>query len=130
MGYVGIAAAPDFTETLVWETLAAPARAELMEQGRIHLPSEYDEPLLITRALIEDGRRHLRLRGAIPLHCPIRLLQGQNDPTVPWRMALTLAERVESDDVQVMLVKDGDHRLSRASDLAALEDVVLRLLPV
>jgi len=129
-GYIGIAAAPDFTETLIWETMPAPARQALLAQGVIHAPSEYGAPLPITRALIEDGRRHLRLTGPIPLRCPVRLLQGQRDPDVPWRTALTLAERLDSDDVQVILIKDGDHRLSRAIDLASLEDVVLRLLPV
>ena len=130
MGYVGIAAAPDFTEALIWETMPADARTALMEKGIIHTPSEYGAPLPITRALIEDGRRHLRLGGPIPLRCPIRLLQGQKDPDVPWQTALTLAERVESEDAQVILIKDGDHRLSRDADLAVLEDVVLRLLPV
>jgi pimeloyl-ACP methyl ester carboxylesterase len=129
-GYVGIAAAPDFTETLIWEALPADARHRLLEFGIIHTPSDYGDPLPITRALIEDGRRHLRLGSPIPLRCPIRLLQGQRDPDVPWRTALTLAERVESDDVQVILIKDGDHRLSRHTDLAVLEDVVLRVLPV
>jgi pimeloyl-ACP methyl ester carboxylesterase len=125
-GYIGIAAAPDFTETLIWDTMPSPARQALMEKGVIHAPSDYGEPLPITRALIEDGRRHLRLGAAIPLRCPARLLQGQRDPDVPWRTALTLAERLASEDVQVILIKDGDHRLSRASDLAILDDVVLR----
>jgi pimeloyl-ACP methyl ester carboxylesterase len=110
--------------------MPAPARAALLAAGVIHTPSEYGEPLAITRALIEDGRQHLRLGAAIPLRCPIRLLQGQKDADVPWLTALTLAERVESENVEVILIKDGDHRLSRNSDLALLEDVVLRLLPV
>ena len=130
MGFVGIAAAPDFTETLIWETLPASSQAALMEHGVIHTPSDYGEPLAITRALIEDGRRHLLLGGPIPLRCPVRLLQGQKDADVPWATALTLGRQVESEDVQVTLIKDGDHRLSRDSDLALLEDVVLRLLPV
>ncbi len=129
-GFIGIAAAPDFTETLIWDPMPAPARAALLAAGVIHTPSEYGEPLAITRALIEDGRQHLRLGAAIPLRCPIRLLQGQKDADVPWLTALTLAERVESENVEVILIKDGDHRLSRNSDLALLEDVVLRLLPV
>ena len=129
-GFVGIAAAPDFTETLIWETMPTPARQALMEQGVVHTPSDYGEPLPITRALIEDGRRHLLLGSAIPLRCPIRLLQGQRDPDVPWQTALTIAERAGSADVQVILIKDGDHRLSRDGDLAILEDVVLRLMPV
>jgi pimeloyl-ACP methyl ester carboxylesterase len=129
-GYIGIAAAPDFTEALIWEAMPTFARKMLMEKGVVHTPSAYGDPLPITRALIEDGRRHLRLGGPVPLRCPVRLLQGQEDPDVPWKTALTLAERVESDDVQVTLIKDGDHRLSRDSDLALLKDVVLRLLPV
>jgi pimeloyl-ACP methyl ester carboxylesterase len=129
-GYIGIAAAPDFTEALIWEAMPAFARKMLMEKGVVHTPSAYGDPLPITRALIEDGRRHLRLGGPIPLRCPVRLLQGQADPDVPWKTALTLAERVESDNVEVILIKDGDHRLSRDNDLALLKDVVLRLLPV
>jgi pimeloyl-ACP methyl ester carboxylesterase len=129
-GFIGIAAAPDFTETLIWDPMPAAAREALMAAGVIHRPSEYGDPLPITRALIQDGRRHLRLRGPIPLRCPMRLLQGQQDADVPWRTALTLADQVESADVAVVLIKDGDHRLSRDSDLALLEDVVLRLLPV
>jgi pimeloyl-ACP methyl ester carboxylesterase len=129
-GFIGIAAAPDFTETLIWEPMPEAARGALLAQGIIHSPSDYGEPLPITRGLIEDGRRHLRLRAPIPLRCPVRLLQGQKDADVPWRTALTLADRVESEDVAVILIKDGDHRLSRDSDLALLEDVVVRLLPV
>jgi pimeloyl-ACP methyl ester carboxylesterase len=129
-GFVGIAAAPDFTETLIWESMPETARARLLEEGVVHAPSAYGDPLPITRALIEDGRRHLCLGGSIPLRCPVRLLQGQRDADVPWRTALTLAERVESEDVHVILIKDGDHRLSREADLVALEDVVARCLPV
>jgi pimeloyl-ACP methyl ester carboxylesterase len=129
-GYVGIAAAPDFTETLIWATMPETARAHLMARGVLTTPSDYGDPLPITRALIEDGRRHLRLGGPIPLRCPVRLLQGQKDPDVPWETALTLAARLESEDVRVTLIKDGDHRLSREADLIALEDVVARCLPV
>jgi pimeloyl-ACP methyl ester carboxylesterase len=129
-GFVGIAAAPDFTENLIWETMPETARARLLAEGVVHTPSAYGDPLPITRALIEDGRRHLCLGGPIPLRCPVRLLQGQRDADVPWRTALTIAERVESEDVQVILIKDGDHRLSREADLVALEDVVARCLPV
>ena len=130
MGYVGIAAAPDFTEELIWAAMPRLERDRLMSEGVVYAPSGYGEPLPITRALIEDGRRHLRLGAPIPLRCPVRLLQGQQDPDVPWATALTLAERVESEDVVVTLIKDGDHRLSRESDLLTLEDVVVRLLPV
>lgn len=130
MGYVGIAAAPDFTERLIWAAMPPAARERLTAEGVVHVPSAYGEPLPITLALIEEGRRHLCLDGPIALRCPVRLLQGQRDPDVPWDLALTLAERLESDDVIVTLIKDGDHRLSREADLQALEDVVARLLPV
>jgi pimeloyl-ACP methyl ester carboxylesterase len=126
-GLVGIAAAPDFTETLIWPELSFEQRAALMTEGRILLPSEYGDPTPVTRALIEDGRRHLLLDAPIGLHCPVRLLHGQRDPDVPWQVSLLLAERIAGDDVRLHLVKDGDHRLSRPSDLALLETVVAEL---
>ncbi len=82
----------------------------------------------MTRALIEDGRRHLLLGAPIPLAVPVRLLHGQCDPDVPWEVALRLAERIAGDDVQVVFVKDGDHRLSRPSDLDLLYRTVAPLL--
>ena len=98
-----------------------------MGEGRILLPSEYGEPTPVTRALIEDGRRHLLLERPIALDCPVRLLHGQRDPDVPWQVSLLLAERIAGDDVRLHLVKDGDHRLSRPADLALLETVVAEL---
>ena len=127
-GFVGIAAAPDFTERLIWEALAPRERETLLSAGVLAMPSEYGEPTPITLGLIEDGRLHLRLNGPIALDCPVRLLQGQRDSDVPWRTALDIAERVTGDDVRVTLVKDGDHRLSREADLALLEGVVGALL--
>jgi pimeloyl-ACP methyl ester carboxylesterase len=125
---VGIAAAPDFTETLMWNAMAPPERARLEADGYIDVPSDYGEPYRITRELIEEGRRHLLLGGPIPIACRVRLLQGQRDADVPWETALRLAERVESEDVMVALVKDGDHRLSRPDDLALLTRAVAALL--
>lgn len=126
-GLVGIAAAPDFTETLLWPELSFEQRATLMTKGRILLPSEYGEPTPVTRALIEDGRRHLLLEAPVALDCPVRLLHGQRDPDVPWQASLLLADRLTSEDVRVHLIKDGDHRLSRPADLALLETVVAGL---
>jgi pimeloyl-ACP methyl ester carboxylesterase len=130
IAYVGIAAAPDFTETLIWNTMPEAARAELMETGVVYAPSDYGAPMPITRALIEDGRQHLLMGAEIPLSCPVRLLQGQRDGDVPWETAVALADRIAGEDVQVTLIKDGDHRLSRPADLALLLDVVEALLPV
>ena len=128
MALVGIAAAPDFTETLMWDSLSPPERARLLADGFLDVPSQYGAPLRITRALIEDGRRHLLLDGPIALKIPVRLLQGQRDDDVPWEIAPRLAERIEGDDVQVTLIKDGDHRLSRPEDLSLLARTVFALL--
>jgi pimeloyl-ACP methyl ester carboxylesterase len=125
---VGIAAAPDFTEALLNEGMTPADRERLAGQGFIERPSEYGPPLRLTRALIEDGRRHLLLGGPIALRLPVRLLQGQRDAAVPWQTALALAERITGDDVQVALIKDGDHRLSRPEDLALLTRTVGALL--
>ena len=125
---VGLAAAPDFTERLMWDAMAPPERARLLAEGVLHAPSRYGPPTPITRALIADGRRHLLLDAPIPLACPVRLLHGQRDPDVPWETSLRLAERITGNDVRVTLVKDGDHRLSRAADLALLDAVLAPLL--
>jgi len=117
---VGIAAAPDATEALMWPRLPAEARAALLAQGSVRVPSEYaGEGYLITRKLIEEGRRHL-LGERIALDCPVRLLHGMMDKDVPWQTSLALADRLAGRDVQLILVRDGDHRLSRESDLALL----------
>jgi pimeloyl-ACP methyl ester carboxylesterase len=125
---IGIAAAPDFTEALMWSAMSFEERAALMSDGIIHVPSRYGEPSPITRALIEDGRNHLLLNDAIALDCPVRLLHGQCDPDVPWEMSLRIAELLTGEDVQVLLVKDGDHRLSRPSDLMLLCRTLAALL--
>jgi pimeloyl-ACP methyl ester carboxylesterase len=119
-GLIGIAAAPDFTELLMWDAMSPGERSELMEHGVLTVPSQYGDPYPITRALIEDGRDQLLLGEPIRLDCKVRLLHGQRDPDVPWETALRIAEQVTSDDVRVVLVKDGDHRLSRPADLSLL----------
>jgi pimeloyl-ACP methyl ester carboxylesterase len=127
-GLVGIAAAPDFTEELMWAK-ATPEQRELLERkDALLVPSAYGPPLPITRRLIEDGRKHLLLHGApIPIHCPVHLLHGQEDPDVPWQTAPRLAALLESDAVTVELVKDGDHRLSRELDLRRIGAAVDRV---
>ncbi len=129
-GLVGIAAAPDFTEDLMWAEFDDAQRATLRRDRILRLPSEYsDEPGIVTMDLIEDGRNQLLLRAPIPIGVPVRLLQGMRDPDVPYRVALTLADRLESDDVQIRLIKDGDHRLSTERDLTLLMEAVDSLLP-
>lgn len=113
---VGLAAAPDFTE---WGFDAA-QKAAFVTDGRVYEPSIYGPPLLTTRGFWEAGQRNLLMGGEIAIDAPVRLIQGQRDPDVPWHNALTLAERLRSADVHVALLKDGDHRLSRDGDIALL----------
>ena len=126
---IGIAAAPDFTEDLLWPRLDAAQRRELQESGAVILPSEYDPAgYAYQLSLFEDGKRHLVMRGAIALECPVRLLHGLKDKSVPWQTSLSLAERLDSRDVIVTLVKEGDHRLSRETDLRLLGRTLDELL--
>jgi pimeloyl-ACP methyl ester carboxylesterase len=114
---VGIAAAPDFTE---WG-FSEEERRVLAEAGRLEQASPYGEaPFVTTLRFWESGQRSLLLGGEIGIDCPVRLLHGQRDADVPWRQALTLAEKLRSADVQTLLIKDGDHRLSRPRDIALL----------
>ena len=120
-GLALIAPAVDFTEALIWAKASKAARRAIIEQGAWARPSPYSpEPYRITRALIEDGRRHLLLGATIRTHCPVRVLQGMQDEDVPYRHAMTLVEHIAGDPVTLTLVKDGDHRLSRPEDLALL----------
>jgi pimeloyl-ACP methyl ester carboxylesterase len=117
-GMVLIAPAVDFTEELMWKRFTPEIKRELDETGVWARPSQYAaEPYLVTRQLIEDGRKHLLLGGLIETGCPVRILQGVEDPDVPWQHAVELTSRLASDDVVLTLVKDGDHRLSRPEDI-------------
>ena len=127
-GLIGIAAAPDFTEALVWEAMTFAEREAMAHDGVLMVPSQYGDPTPFTMALIEDGRTHLLLADLINISCPVRLLHGQRDPDVPWEMSLRAAEQIASEDVQVILIKDGDHRLSRPGDLALLRATLSALL--
>ncbi|MGH7102418.1 MAG: alpha/beta hydrolase [Acetobacteraceae bacterium] len=127
-GLIGIAAAPDFTETLMWHAMTAAEQARLMAEGSLTVENGGDSPLVITRLLIEDGRHHLLLGSEIPISCPVRLLHGQRDGDVPWETALRTAERMAGADVRVTLIKDGEHRLSRPQDLALLRATLTELL--
>ena len=120
-GMVLIAPAVDFTEELMWKHFPDAVKREIEDKGLWLKPSEYGEgPYPITKNLIEDGRKHLMLGGLIEPGCPVHILQGVQDPDVPWRHAVELVSRFARDDVVLTLIKDGDHRLSRPEDIERL----------
>jgi pimeloyl-ACP methyl ester carboxylesterase len=120
-----IAPAVDFTEVLMWEKFPASIKEAITERGYWERPSAYgDAPYPITRKLIEDGRRHLLMGELIQTGCPVRILQGVQDPDVPFAHAMDLVARLAHDDVVLTLVKDGDHRLSRPEDIERLTAAV------
>jgi pimeloyl-ACP methyl ester carboxylesterase len=122
---VGIAAAPDFT---AWGFTYAEKRT-IRDQGALEEPSPYgEEPYVTTRAFWESGEALKLLGGEIAIDCPVRLLHGLDDSDVPWRISLELVERLRSADVQALLVKGGDHRLSREGDVELLLATVAALM--
>lgn len=122
---IGIAAAPDFTEDLLLPQAGPDELRQLERQGYWIQPSAYgDDPYVVTRALLDDGRENLLLRAPIAIRCPVHLLHGQQDEAVPWRTSLTLAEKLVADEVTVELIKAGDHRLSRDADIRRLTAAV------
>ncbi len=124
---VGIAAAPDFTQSLIWEQFSPQQKTEMEHKGVVYLPSCYDEaPYPITRALLEDGQKQciINSKEILTINCPIRLLHGMADIDVPWQTALRIAEKVSSQDVQITFLKDGDHRLSEPEQLELLGNVI------
>lgn len=126
---LGIAAAPDFTEDLVLQMLSAEQKEILDRDGVVPVYSPYDpEPTPVTKLIIEEGRNHLVLRGEIPLDCPVRLIHGMKDPDVPWQTSLKIAECLRSADVEITLVKEGEHRLSEPDDLDRLCETLGALL--
>ena len=126
-GLVGIAAAPDFIED--FERLTPEEHVSLQKDGICYIPSQYgDKPYPITRQLIEEGHSHRVLHQTLPLDCPVRLLHGLADHDVPWQKSIKLAACLASKDVVVTLVKEGDHRLSTASQLELLGNCIKTLV--
>ena len=129
-GLVGLAAAPDFTEDLIWSWLSVKDRRTLESEGVLQQASEYEDEgnYCITLKLIEEGRKNLLLRGAISLTCPLRLIHGDQDKDVPWDVSTKLMQMIDSEDVELTLVKGAGHRLSEPQDIARLEATLERLL--
>ena len=111
-GLVTIAAAPDFTEDGYWASFTEAQKKTLAETGQVELPSDYMEPYIITRRMIEDGRKQLVLRDPLHLPFPTRFLQGTADTAVSVATAVRLLEHAQGPDMQLQLVKDADHRFS------------------
>lgn len=125
---IGVAAAPDFTEDSMWDGFDAAQRQALTTEGRVEQPSDYsDEPYVITKKLIEDGRQHLVLRQPLPVSGPVRLLQGTADTDVEVGVALRLLDHLESPDARLTLLKGADHRMSEPRELALLVETIERL---
>ncbi len=128
-GIVGIAAAPDFTEDSMWAGFSEDQKNELARIGHVALPSDYsDEPYIVTRRLIEDGRNHLVLRRPLPLPYPVRLVQGTADEDVEISVPLRLIDHAEGGDIRLTLVKDADHRFSTPECLKLIEESVEEVL--
>ncbi|MBJ3762742.1 alpha/beta hydrolase [Maribius pontilimi] len=127
VGMVGIAAAPDFTEDSMWAGFSPEQHAEMERTGRVALPSEYGEPYIITKRLIEDGRNHLVLREPMRDFGPVRLLQGTEDADVDRSVALRLLDHLQG-DVRLTLVKGADHRFSSPECLALIESAIDQVL--
>jgi pimeloyl-ACP methyl ester carboxylesterase len=124
-GLVGIAAAPDFTEDLMWALMDEASRERLAREGRILRATDYGpDPQPITLRLIEDGRRNLVLRHRLPAPFPVRLLQGTADADVPPSVALRLLEHLDGPEVALTLAKGADHRFSGPTELALIAEAV------
>ncbi|MEL6463976.1 MAG: alpha/beta hydrolase [Pseudomonadota bacterium] len=123
-GLVTIAAAPDFTEDSYWAGFSDAQKAELEAKGEIAMPSDYMEPYIITKRLIEDGRQNLVLRDPLPLPFPVRCLQGTADTAVSTETAIRLLNHADSPDMRLTLVKDADHRFSNDTCLGLIEHAV------
>ena len=128
-GLVGIAAAPDFTEDSMWARASAAQRRDIAAKGRVELPSDYsDDPYVITRKLIEDGRDHLVLRAPMTAAFPVRLLQGTADADVPQERALQLLALLDGSDVRATFVRGSDHRMSGEPELSLLKETLNALI--
>jgi pimeloyl-ACP methyl ester carboxylesterase len=123
-GLIGIAAAPDFTEDLLKNELTPEQLLDVKDKGFTTSPSKLGNDYIYTRALFDEGRKNLVLRDKIPINCPVRLLHGLKDGVVPWQTAIIIQEKLLGTDVRIILVKNGDHRLSTAPDLECLVDTL------
>ena len=128
-GLIGIAAAPDFTEDLIAQTLTDEQQQQMAQNGYLDIPNCYgDKPYRIHQELLDEGQNNLLLRGNININVPVRLIHGMLDEDVPWKTGLSITDKLVSTDVEITYVKSGDHRLSEQNDLKRLERTIMALL--
>jgi len=128
-GLVGIAAAPDFTEDLLWQEFDESQRRQIEADGVLALPNPYsEEPVRYPWHLITDGRKNLRLRGKLDIAAPVHLLHGMQDEEVPWQTATNTAAALTGGDVEITLVKTAGHRFSEPDQLALLRGALDRMV--
>jgi pimeloyl-ACP methyl ester carboxylesterase len=127
-GMLGIAVAPDFTEDLMWRRFSENQKKQLQDDGVIYLPSEYDEDYPVTYKAIVDGRKNRLLHDRIIIDCPARFIHGMQDEDVPWRTSLKTLDQLRTPDVQLRLLKDGDHRLSSPQQLGFIREMLEELI--
>lgn len=126
--FIGIAAAPDFTQELMWDKYSDDIKETLKRDGAYFEPSAYsDEPYQVSYALITEGEKHIILNNPIDLKCPVRLFHGLKDKDVPSEYSGRIADQIISDDVIISYNKSGDHRLSTPEDLRRLEQALIEV---
>ena len=126
-GLVLVNPAQDFTERLMWPDLGGRRQAEILETGETLMPDEGLGPYVLTRTMFEEARTRMMPEGTLPIRCPVHILQGRQDTSVPWRHQLSLLDGLEQADVRLDLIAQGDHRLSGPADLARMIGAVEKL---
>ncbi|MDP2494854.1 alpha/beta hydrolase [Shimia thalassica] len=127
-GMVTIAAAPDFTEDSYWASFTEAQKEALDTVGHVELPSDYMDPFVITKRMIEDGRTRLVLRAPLVFDFPVRFLQGTEDTAVSTETAIRLLNHAEGADMRLTLVKGADHRFSDADCLSLIEKSIEKVM--
>jgi pimeloyl-ACP methyl ester carboxylesterase len=131
VGLVGIAAAPDFTEALMWDRMTDKQQKQMMRQGWLDIPNEYGDPYRVTVKFLEESTNHFLLdKPTIDIRCPVTLLHGINDVDVPFEFSMAINEKLASKQVRTMLIPDGDHRLSSERHLRAISNAIEKMLPL
>lgn len=123
---VGIASAPDFTDD--FSLLNAQQHEDLKSNGFCTCHSSQGEPYIISQAFVDDSLQYRLLDKSLPIHCPVRLLHGTQDQSVSWQQSLKLSQQLQSLDIELILFKNGDHRLANNKQLSRLAEVIMNVV--